>query len=81
MSQGQPERFAGCRLHGVKDLLLLGEFDKRILVRGPAQIDGEIDRVTPLVKEGGYIGFCDHRVPPDVPLVDWPSARTMPLLL
>ena len=28
----------------------------------------EIERLTPLVDEGGYIPFCDHRVPPDVPL-------------
>ena len=51
-----------------KDLLLMGGFDKHILARTKEDIAREIDRLTPLVEEGGYIGFCDHRVPPDVPL-------------
>ena len=54
-----------------KDLRLMGGFDKRILAQSPAAIDAEIDRLTPLVEEGGYIGFCDHRVPPDVPLAHY----------
>lgn len=49
-----------------RDLLLMGGFDKRILARGRDAIDAEIARLTPLVEEGGYIPFCDHRVPPDV---------------
>ncbi len=51
-----------------KDLLLMGGFDKRILARSRREIEAEIRRLTPLVEEGGYIGFCDHLVPPDVPL-------------
>jgi uroporphyrinogen decarboxylase len=51
-----------------KDLLLMGGFDKHILAQSKEAIAREIDRLTPLVEEGGYIGFCDHRVPPDVPL-------------
>ena len=27
--------------------------------------------VKSLVEEGGYIGFCDHRVPPNVPLENY----------
>jgi uroporphyrinogen decarboxylase len=46
----------------------MGGFDKRILADGPAAIEAEIDRLAPLAEEGGYIPFCDHRVPPDVPL-------------
>lgn len=49
-----------------RDLLMMGGFDKRILTRSPMEIEAEIQRLTPLVEEGGYIGFCDHRVPPDV---------------
>ncbi len=49
-----------------KDLLMMGGFDKHILARTPAEIQAEVTRLTPLVEEGGYIGFCDHRVPPDV---------------
>ncbi|MFH1923313.1 MAG: uroporphyrinogen decarboxylase family protein [Planctomycetota bacterium] len=51
-----------------KDLLMMGGFDKRILARGKDAIEAEVRRLAPLVEEGGYIGFCDHRVPPDVPL-------------
>ncbi len=51
-----------------KNLLMMGGFDKHILARGHREIEAEIRRLTPLVEEGGYIGFCDHRVPPDVPL-------------
>ncbi len=50
-----------------KDLLMMGGFDKRILARSEDVIEREIHRLTPLIEEGGFIGFCDHRVPPDVP--------------
>jgi hypothetical protein len=51
-----------------KDLRLMGGFDKHILATTKEAIKAEVHRLTPLVEEGGYIGFCDHRVPPDVPL-------------
>ncbi len=54
-----------------KDLLLMGGFDKRILARGKSDITAEIERLAPLVEEGGFIPFCDHRVPPDVPLSNY----------
>lgn len=51
-----------------KDLLMMGGFDKHILADSKAAIEAEVYRLLPLVDEGGFIGFCDHRVPPDVPL-------------
>ena len=51
-----------------KDLLLLGGFDKHILATTKDAIEKEVFRLAPLVEEGGYIPFCDHHVPPDVPL-------------
>jgi uroporphyrinogen decarboxylase len=51
-----------------KELLMMGGFDKHILARSKAEIEAEVRRLTPLVEEGGFIGFCDHRVPPDVPM-------------
>lgn len=54
-----------------KDLLMLGGFDKRILARSKTEIESEVRRLTPLVEEGGFIGFCDHLVPPDVPLENY----------
>jgi len=54
-----------------KELLMMGGFDKRILARGKDQIEAEVHRLAPLVEEGGFIAFCDHRVPPDVPLENY----------
>jgi uroporphyrinogen decarboxylase len=51
-----------------KNLLIMGGFDKRILARGKREISDEVERLAPLVEEGGFIPHCDHRVPPDVPL-------------
>jgi uroporphyrinogen decarboxylase len=54
-----------------KELLIMGGFDKHILQRDKNAICQEVHRLAPLVEEGGYIGFCDHRVPPDVPLENY----------
>jgi len=54
-----------------KSLLLMGGFDKHILARTQAEIVQEVERLAPIVEEGGYIGFCDHRVPPDVPFENY----------
>jgi uroporphyrinogen decarboxylase len=50
-----------------KDLLLIGGFDKHALQGSRAAILAEIERLVPLVEEGGFIPLPDHRVPPDVP--------------
>ena len=54
-----------------RDLLIIGGFDKHILARGKRDITAEVERLAPLVEEGGFIPFCDHRVPPDVPLSNY----------
>lgn len=51
-----------------KELLIMGGFDKHILARTKDDILREIERLAPLTEEGGFIPFCDHRVPADVPL-------------
>jgi uroporphyrinogen decarboxylase len=50
-----------------KDLLMMGGFDKHLLVQGKQHIEAEVYRLLPLVDQGGFIPFPDHRVPPDVP--------------
>jgi len=50
---------------------MMGGFDKRILACSKRAIEEEVYRLAPLVEEGGFIGFCDHRVPPDVPLENY----------
>ena len=50
-----------------RELRLIGGIDKREMKEGPAAIDAELAHVAPLVEDGGYIPWCDHLVPPDVP--------------
>jgi len=66
--QADPIKFR--RQYG-KEMLLMGGFDKRTLARERSDIETEVRRLAPLVEEGGFIGFCDHRVPPDVPLENY----------
>jgi len=49
------------------ELLMSGGFDKRILATTKDEIDREIDRIMPFMKEhGGYIPTVDHAVPLEV---------------
>ncbi len=52
------------------DLALMGGIDKRALVPGGEIMQREVDRVMPLVEDGGYIPELDHSIPPDV---SWPN--------
>jgi len=54
-----------------RELLIMGGFDKRILARSKDDILREIERLAPLAEEGGFLPFCDHRVPADVPLENY----------
>jgi uroporphyrinogen decarboxylase len=54
-----------------RPLRLLGGIDKRAMAAGPGAIDAELARVLPLLREGGFIPWCDHHVPPDVSLANY----------
>jgi uroporphyrinogen decarboxylase len=54
-----------------RDLLMMGGVSKRTLAWSKREIEQEVNRLAPLVEDGGFIGFCDHRVPPDVPLENY----------
>ena len=54
-----------------KDLRIMGGVDKMKLGAGRDAIDAYLDSLIPLVKRGGYIPFCDHRCPPNVPEEDY----------
>jgi len=58
--------------HGEK-LLLLGNIDKRALRDGctKADVEREVTKVEPLIKEGGFSPMVDHAVPPDVSLANF----------
>ena len=49
------------------DLRLRGGINKYALVEGGAAIDRELERIRPLIDQGGFIPHLDHLVPPDVP--------------
>jgi uroporphyrinogen decarboxylase len=49
------------------ELRLRGGIAKRPLVEGGEAIDRELERIRPLLEQGGYIPHLDHLVPPDIP--------------
>lgn len=62
---------AGMDVHEVRrkygrELRLWGGLDKRALAQGKAAIDAEIDRLRPLMRQGGFLPHTDHSCPPDI---------------
>ncbi len=51
-----------------RDLRLMGGVDKMKMAQGGDVIRRELERIAPVVQEGGFIPFCDHRCPPGVTL-------------
>ena len=60
------DSFAWRREFG-KELLVRGGIGKEPLVRGGKAIDAELERIKPLLDQGGCIPHLDHLVPPDIP--------------
>lgn len=54
-----------------KQILMWGNVDKRALIAGKEAIDAELNRLKPVVAEGGFIPLVDHSVPDDVPLQNY----------
>jgi uroporphyrinogen decarboxylase len=48
------------------DLAIVGGIDKRAVAAGGDTMRAEVDRVMPLVEDGGYIPELDHTAPPDI---------------
>jgi len=51
-----------------KSLRMMGGVDKHIIPRGEAAIRAHLERLRPLVEEGGFIPLPDHRIPPSCSL-------------
>jgi len=51
--------------------LLMGGVDKMRLQGDRSEILAELKRLQPIVEDGGFIPFVDHRVPPNVPLANY----------
>ena len=50
-----------------RDLRIWGGVDKRPLAEGPEAIRRELERIRPLISDGGYIPMLDHAATPDTP--------------
>ncbi|MDD5707649.1 MAG: uroporphyrinogen decarboxylase family protein, partial [Kiritimatiellae bacterium] len=57
------------RLFG-RQMAYRGGVDKRAMAKGGRFIEAEIERLRPVIDDGGYIPGCDHGVPADV---SWPD--------
>ena len=53
------------------NLALIGGVDKFELMGDTAAIDRELERLMPVVEQGGYIPCMDHKVPPTVSLYNY----------
>jgi len=49
------------------NLQILGGVDKMLLARGKKEIDKELTKIPYMIRKGGYIPYCDHAVPEDIP--------------
>ena len=54
-----------------KELRIIGNFDKLTLEQGHAEVEAEIARLMPLMREGGFIMVPDHLITPGVALQDY----------
>jgi len=50
-----------------KELRLAGGISKQTLIDGPDAIDRELERLLPIIAEGGFIPAPDDCIPPEVP--------------
>ena len=64
-----------------KEVLFLGGVNKRELSKDRDAVDAEIERLRPLLEDGGFIPHVDHRCPPDVPLDNYKYYREQKMKL
>ena len=54
-----------------KELRIIGNFDKLTLEKDHAAVEAEIERLMPLMREGGFLMMPDHLITPGVALKDY----------
>jgi hypothetical protein len=54
-----------------RDLRIWFGVDKRVLAAGHGEIDRELERIRPLLDDGGYVAGLDHSCPPDIPYANF----------
>jgi uroporphyrinogen decarboxylase len=54
-----------------RNMAYRGGVDKRLMAKGGRHIEAEIERLMPVIRDGGFIPSCDHGVPSDVAWLDY----------
>jgi len=54
-----------------RPLRLAGNIAKEAVIAGPAAIDRELDRIEPLIRDGGFIPALDDMATPDMPFAHY----------
>ena len=54
-----------------KELRIFGHFDKMTLERGRPAVEAELERLLPLMHDGGYVMMPDHLITPGVSLSEY----------
>jgi len=54
-----------------REVRLQGGIDKQAVAQGREAINRELERITPLLEQGGFVPHLDHLVPPDISLDDY----------
>jgi len=54
-----------------KDLLMTGGIAKEAVIAGPAATDAELERLAPLIADGGFIPALDDMASPDMPFAHY----------
>lgn len=57
------------------DLRIWGGINKNEISKSKKHIDKELEKISWLIKQGGYIPFCDHSIPPNVSWENWTYYR------
>ena len=66
------EYVALIRRAGLSFVRMGGGFDKRLVARGPDAVRAELDRLAPVIREGGFVPGIDHSVSADI---SWDNYR------
>ncbi len=59
------------------DFLMVGHFDKMVMDKGEQAIREEFERLTPLMRSGGFIPSVDHQTPPHVTIEQYRLYRRL----
>ena len=54
-----------------RELRIIGGFNKMVIEKGPVEIDAEIERRLPIMKDGGYLLLPDHLITPGASLQNY----------